>query len=141
MTHALHTVRRQVAVNSFAVAILLDLEGVGQWHVVDAYGEVGFLGVEPLKHSEVTTGRWAVIYNPTNSAPLDGSAEILTGSVRRRDSACHAIKLSQPRGQASWLVFEGDTSTDLLSDDHVKGWTLVYAAQSRSAWAHLNKLS
>lgn len=66
-----------------------------------------------------------------------------TGSVIVSTDGKHAIKLSQPEGGKSWLVFDAThgESTDFLFDGDVADWRISYVPIDSKAWALNNGLN
>ena len=136
-----HSLRRQVTNWGFGHAILLDPSDDGAWGVVDIYGELVDYGTPLLTHDQVEKGGWTVVYDPRTLSiyPESPSHELPVGTLRRCDGGVHAIKLRQP-DDPCWLVFSGDRSVDLVDDDHVEKWAVVYVPVHDKFWASLNGL-
>lgn len=132
---------RQVTNWGFAVAVCLETGSPQRWSVVDAYGEMSGLG-DPLR-TDAQVARWGIVYDP-RSYTVDTDSphpeQLATGSVKRCDETVLAIKLDQPEGHPSWLVFTAERSVDLVDNDHVRDWDTVYAAHDPDTWASLNGL-
>lgn len=139
------TVLRQVTNWGFAVAVRLDTDAPEHWAVVDAYGEMSSLG-DPL-YTDVQVSRWTNVYDAgswkvEHSVTDSPSPEDLeTGSVKWCDEGVIAIKLDQPGGHPSWLVFTPTGSVDLVDDDHVREWVTAYSAQDCDTWASQHGLN
>ena len=133
------TVVRQVTNWGFAVAVRLNIDAPQHWAVVDAYGEMSSLG-DPLVTDE-QVARWTNVYDAGSwkvwhsIADSPRPEDLRTGSIKRCDEGVIAIKLDQPEGHPSWLVFTPERSVDLVDDDHVREWVTAYSAQDCDDWA------
>ena len=140
-TFPTHTLRRQITNWGSGHAILLDPNNEGAWGVVDIYGELIDYGTPPLTHIQADEGGWTVVYDPRTPSiyPESPIRELPVGTLRRCSDNVHAIKLRQP-DDPCWLVFADDRSVDLVDDDHVERWSVVYVPANDKFWSSLNGL-
>ena len=138
MTYPPHTLMRGITNWGFWHILALDT-GERRWHVIDAYGETDEWGFgEPETDEKVEReGRHAVVYDPRTATPLPAvvNKDTPTGALVRCDEGILAIKLSQGEDSPSWLVFDTKRSVDLVDDEHVYGWDVVYLPVDETKWA------